>query len=79
MNQLLNVTKTLQKLTVSSRCRLTPVLLKADTEKLPANEVLFANPTRNANFFNKCKYNLQLLFKPTSLYSQCLLKIYGKV
>ncbi|CAH1961515.1 unnamed protein product [Acanthoscelides obtectus] len=53
MAQLLNITKTLQKLTVSSRCRLVPVLVKPFEEDLPRTSIISTTATRNTNFFNK--------------------------
>jgi len=50
----LNVVKSLQKLTINSRYRLPPALTKSLVPETPLNEVLFANSTRTStNFFNK--------------------------
>ncbi|XP_019873591.1 28S ribosomal protein S5, mitochondrial [Aethina tumida] len=48
--QLLNVTKTLQKLTLNPNCRSAPALLKNVNEK---SEVLLGNHVRHTSFFTK--------------------------
>ncbi|CAH0550383.1 unnamed protein product [Brassicogethes aeneus] len=51
--QLLNVTKILQKLTINSKCRIAPALIKNVNENVIHKEVILTNSTRNTNFFNK--------------------------
>ncbi|KAG5891649.1 hypothetical protein JTB14_020067 [Gonioctena quinquepunctata] len=51
--QLLNVTKTFQKLTVSARCNLKQTLVNPLREELYQTDILCRNSTRNTNFFNK--------------------------
>lgn len=53
-NQMLNVINTFQKLVINSRCRVNQTLVKPLQSDIPKNQVLFANSTRNTNFFNKC-------------------------
>ncbi|XP_023019389.2 mitochondrial ribosomal protein S5 [Leptinotarsa decemlineata] len=51
--QLLNITKTFQKLTVSARCNLAPTIVNPLREELFQKQILVCSSTRNANFFNK--------------------------
>ncbi|CAH1117207.1 unnamed protein product [Phaedon cochleariae] len=51
--QLLNITKTFQKLTVSARCNLVPIIVNPLKEELYNNNVITYSSTRNTNFFNK--------------------------
>nr|CAH7748380.1 unnamed protein product [Callosobruchus chinensis] len=53
MAQLLNITKTFQKLSISSRCRLAPVLVKQFEDDSQRTSIITTNATRNTNFFNK--------------------------
>ncbi|KAJ8958621.1 hypothetical protein NQ318_016344 [Aromia moschata] len=49
---LINVTKTLQKLVINSRCGFSPTLIRSTDQDLTKNTI-FYNPSRNTNFFNK--------------------------
>lgn len=50
---LTNITKTFQKLTLTSRLRVPPVLIKELDEDLQKTNILIYNVSRNTNFFNK--------------------------
>lgn len=60
--QILNVTKTFQKLTISSRCKLVGTIINPFKEH--ELQVLNSSSTRNTNFFNKRKYQC-INSKPT--------------
>lgn len=54
--QLLQLTRSLQKLTIATRCS-SKVLCEAAENHLPKIEVMFSIPTRNTtNFFNRRKF-----------------------
>lgn len=50
---LTNITKTFQKLTLTSRLRVPPVLIKELDEDIPKTNTLIYIASRNTNFFNK--------------------------
>lgn len=54
---LTNITKTFQKLTLSSKLKLPHALIKDFDEVLPKTNVLIYNSSRNTNYFNKCTEN----------------------
>nr|XP_022908850.1 28S ribosomal protein S5, mitochondrial [Onthophagus taurus] len=51
---MLNITKSLQKLTLNSAFKLKPTFLnEVNPSRIPTNEILFGTPIRGTNFFNK--------------------------
>ncbi|KAJ8947755.1 hypothetical protein NQ314_008555 [Rhamnusium bicolor] len=58
MATLLNVTKTFQKLTINSRCKLSATLIKILDEDIPRNNVLIYNASRNTNFLTNVNFQL---------------------